>query len=62
MEIVLKRDGRKEGFSADKIISSVNKVAKDAKLAPARFLKEVAEPTIEYFKKIHLKKKRFKKL
>lgn len=51
MEIILKKDGRKEVFNSDKIIKSVERAVKDAKLAPAKFLKEVAEPTIEYFKK-----------
>ena len=52
MEIVIKKGGkRKEIFNADKIIKSVANAAKDAKLAPAKFLKEIAEPTIKYFQK-----------
>lgn len=48
---VIKRDGRKEVFSAAKIIKSIEKVAKDAKLDALKLVKEVAEPAIEYFKK-----------
>ena len=52
MEIVIKKGGkRKEIFNSDKIIESVKKAAKDANLAPAKFLKEIAEPTIKYFQK-----------
>ncbi len=51
MKIVFKKDGKKEVFNSDKIVKSIERAVKDAKLAPARFLKEVAKPTIEYFKK-----------
>ena len=51
MGIILKKDGKKEDFNANKIIESVKKAAKDANLAPGKFLKEIAEPTIKYFQK-----------
>ncbi len=48
---VIKRDGRKEVFSAAKIIKSIEKAAKDAKIDALKLVKEIAEPAIEYFKK-----------
>ncbi len=54
MTAVIKRGGRKQAFVATKIRSSVRKAAKEARLSPKKveaLVKEVAEPTISFFKK-----------
>ena len=53
-KVIKKGGSKKETFDPKKIKRSVERAAKDAKVSPAKkreLLKEVVEPTIEFFKK-----------
>ena len=54
MGTVVKKGGKKQAFSAAKIRRSVEKAAKDVKMAPAKvkeLVKNVADPVIALYKK-----------